>query len=1463
MLSSAKKGTSTTEITAIWNALRANNYLLAAQLYEALPCEYQKLLDAKLSLITRLKAQNCIDAALSLIEALSEDERKSISTIKIHASIYVDLKQYPTALAIYANAANHYDVTILLGQIKCYYKLKNIGEGKKCVQKIREADKLKHEIAVKLAYLELLVDNPIDAEKLITGIPLYYNNLTLVNTLINIYSQSQQFAKGNALHDNLNGAIRKKTSYLISYATFLLRYKGDPRTSSLYREKSSNILDNLLQTLPINHSQYRNIVFLIVKYKLQNNQNREYLQSYIKLNPREIRISLLMDPSKPLSHLDYQALLQNPNENKVAISDMIDHSLSQGDDETALTLFKALISQDPDKTDYRMWNHYASVLFSAHQPSEAISLFQELIDSHPKYPVHYKSLAHCYRQTHRFVEEEQLLRKAMFHCPNDASILLDLASSLENQEQYHPQIALLQSFIEHNPNNNQVKIQLGYAFIKIGKYQHALTLFDELIHESSDIPEIILGRSIALEHSSDFTQARQFFDQYSNHPLYWKLLAKSHAYCLEFQGLFEESISILKEKWHKENHSSGAYQDLKRCYLKAIKQGYALSISLPLEQPTDIKSHSPKANKSLYKNEVIFALKSPYSQKAKEALNLFEKFFPNTRDSYILKAEYYLKIKKIAKANYYLDKIKTEFGGLLPTENHVQVNLYIANSQASIAITLIEELLSEDPQNTSLLMKLSYCYYDLLAARQATNICFAILKLNPRHLSATLLLARITGDAKDYIKAFAYLKEAAKISPGNLKVALQHAALLSSTERHQEALAILLRCYNDHAEDQKLLLEIFQLYYITNDLESSKIYLDAVNSLYPEDPQVVLATIRYQLATDRQKDTEEINEEINEKFSTLMTAHPYNEQVFLAHAQFIKRRFSNDKAIEVFKKYLKRELHFCQRAYQELGALYLNIDDIPRSQQTYLDGLKLFPHSTLLAGNYFYLLLFIKYPRTLKQREIIRFYNRAYEEFKNNPFALCILDQYMFRANLKGAIRNVQDQQEIQLCEEIAKLDLQNHDKMHTLLKPALEILHKIHDKGYCGYIVGGAARLFQAQDLSHSMPPLHDVDIITNAPSEIMLNLCPQASQNYYHPNMINVMAENKLMIEINCIGPRINDLSQYFYSNNALNIDCLLIDNDGKLHDPTNTAIAGMRNRTLDFVGNLNSTCQQNPALLFKIIRHITDYQCTVSDNIKTSGAMVWMAQNLRTVHSEGKITAEIKKLLLRGKSFESFQSLIDYGVLFYINPTLNHWLTSNLFFHEWFFSQLKDTDALVNSHTSYGFASTSHVMAVYLLVYALERNLHQDNPSINEDFLDDLFCQIFGDRRDRSQMQTYLQRFYHQYLAAFALRKEEIEEKECGNDVEEQPQEEQNEEETQTTTADPSMEFPNTVLPPILVEQTSASNVYHIAEYLYSLLPPVNSFLPGWLSYAKPVTPIPPPSHQHASTSHRKKRKKGHRK
>ena len=212
-------------------------------------------------------------------------------------------------------------------------------------------------------------------------------------------------------------------------------------------------------------------------------------------------------------------------------------------------------------------------------------------------------------------------------------------------------------------------------------------------------------------------------------------------------------------------------------------------------------------------------------------------------------------------------------------------------------------------------------------------------------------------------------------------------------------------------------------------------------------------------------------------------------------------------------------------------------------------------------------------------------------------------------------------------------------------------ILSPLQDAGYCAYMVGGCVRSLQFDETPH------DIDIVTNAPENIIFTLFPGASDVSKNMSLkVYIISVGGQKFEVANFRSNSSDSStglEIDIFNRDFTMNALLMDSDSTIIDYVN-GLADIENRKLRAIGNPDTIFIADPIRIIRGVRFKVQYDLTIDSNTLNS-----MRNNRKLLYDvpPERIMAELYKIMsLGGKKFADALILMHtLGILEIILPEI----------------------------------------------------------------------------------------------------------------------------------------------------------------------------------------------------------------
>jgi tetratricopeptide (TPR) repeat protein len=179
----------------------------------------------------------------------------------------------------------------------------------------------------------------------------------------------------------------------------------------------------------------------------------------------------------------------------------------------ALQFIQSTISSSPHNALARLIN--AELLVSRGSMDDAIGAYHEAIDTAPKWPMPYRSLAIAQSKAKHDDDAVRTLQQGIAKVGNDSSLIIDLSALYERQNRPEDAIALYEGVIAQNPNAVFATNNLAMLLVKYrkdpGSLARAQKLADQLA--TSSVVDIIDTRGWVKFMRGDYHGAEALLQQ--------------------------------------------------------------------------------------------------------------------------------------------------------------------------------------------------------------------------------------------------------------------------------------------------------------------------------------------------------------------------------------------------------------------------------------------------------------------------------------------------------------------------------------------------------------------------------------------------------------------------------------------------------------------------------------------------------------------------------------------------------------------------------------------------------------------------------------------------------------------------------------------------------------------------------------------------------------------------------------
>lgn len=418
-----------------------------------------------------------------------------------------------------------------------------------------------------------------------------------------------------------------------------------------------------------------------------------------------------------------------------------------------------------------------------------------------------------------------------------------------------------------------------------------------------------------------------------------------------------------------------------------------------------------------------------------------------------------------------------------------------------------------------------------------------------------------------------------------------------------------------------------------------------------------------------------------------------------------KANFIN--AATFLHNYIKNSMSACDaNVYLLLYSAYTKLNEDKEAESILEQALALFPNYALLQLYLIQRILVSKHYEEDGNAKIEAILKENEELFSINPAIAADIESLLqnnsrpFYRNKSTVVRAFPFSADNKLVTkevEIQKMELKESpedDKLNNALnlnninfpEQVTNIFTLLGGKHYKTYLVGGYVRhLLLEKDCN-----ITDVDFVTNAPVERLLEYFPQGHINTYKTNLFQLKLPN-LKIDF-FYNPNLEDLKEDALKEDALKrdtyISALYIGEDKKVLDPLNKGIDDLKDGALDIIPKANTNkevkdasddgrtakLKEDPTRILRLVKLSIDYDISLLSlnaikNAKESMQDIssrHLFSILNSLFQKGKIIAIFNKLC----ELELFTILFPYSnpnmelsSAKYKNSTLGKWVLATL--------------------------------------------------------------------------------------------------------------------------------------------------------------------------------------------------------
>lgn len=272
--------------------------------------------------------------------------------------------------------------------------------------------------------------------------------------------------------------------------------------------------------------------------------------------------------------------------------------------------------------------------------------------------------------------------------------------------------------------------------------------------------------------------------------------------------------------------------------------------------------------------------------------------------------------------------------------------------------------------------------------------------------------------------------------------------------------------------------------------------------------------------------------------------------------------------------------------------------------------------------------------------------------------------------------------------------------------KITVDVMHDIEKTGYQVYIVGGyAATLYNRQKHRKDFY-FNDVDLITNAPLEIVSDLFKEGRISDM-PKLFTYKVQN-ILFDIQCevVCKTFSDLLWDCRSRDIINA-CLYISSKGDGYSPLDPSLSAWTNNQLLLNRGIN--LKSDPLFVFRVIKYVSRYNLLLPKKIQKK--VIKLGPILSSLAPE-KLLKSLKQLFLKGYSIKSLSLLVEFGLLDFLFNGLSLLMEKNKFnlFSNWILNYFFSADSQFKRNPE-KHLSINYLLAVLATAvanyYAMSRN------------------------------------------------------------------------------------------------------------------------------------------------------------
>jgi tetratricopeptide (TPR) repeat protein len=502
------------------------------------------------------------------------------------------------------------------------------------------------------------------------------------------------------------------------------------------------------------------------------------------------------------------------NENAIAVLAAL--AVSSGDVPRAISIVRGAVSQAPDSIDLR--RVLASVYLSSGQSAEAEEQMRKIIALEPSELTPRLQLARYFSDVHQPAEAQRILEQAVRDLPHRDPAKLALVDFVATQRSRAEGEKILRDFIAQEPDNYELRLQLGTLLERAGATQDALATYQNIVDHVGRGGKAVAARDriAAIEISRGRTDRAK------------KLLAE----VLEISPRDDDALIMRADIALAQNDPTSAVVDLRavlgdrpksvvlnrtlaRAYLakgepamaeQALRTavdaapsdtsikvelaqfltqvGHASQAVMLLEETIQQATGDASAREALVRAHIA----NHDLPRARTAAENLQTLLPQSATGYYLAGLVAHDQGRLEDAEKDMERALTLQPGSLEMLTSV-TRLTLERGHGAAAVTRIRHALDGDPKNIQLLDLLGEVDVEMRDLNGATEALNRALALEPRSWLSYRGLAQVRLAANDPNGAIDQYLSGLKVSPSQPRLLAELAGLYEKQGRIDEAIA--------------------------------------------------------------------------------------------------------------------------------------------------------------------------------------------------------------------------------------------------------------------------------------------------------------------------------------------------------------------------------------------------------------------------------------------------------------------------------------------------------------------------------------------------------------------------------------------------------------------------------------------------------------------------------------------------